>query len=301
MLKHVIDFVMSRAGFAKREDALREINFAWVEIWNSDDMPNSVFEITVKPDDSNPLISLPWYVGVLRGVRLNASKERVHLYTPRPYYQDQHYFQSQYTWKVMGTRPLMRSIINATTMTFTIDKPEASVFNVYAVGPTDSASEDNETITFQPGETSMPCTKRFTDLTSLTKDAFTLTDVNIIGANGEELGIIPNVEWEARNTIVQLTDRCIIESNFCRCFDILYKKVAPILYNEYSTVPNEEVLMTKTMEWISLPKEGQEQKALLYGTKSATLLSNFNNNVSSIEKRLDLAENKFCSRYWGYL
>jgi hypothetical protein len=292
---------MSRSGLARREDALREINFAWVDLWNSSDLPNSVFEVTVKPEDSTAIISLPWYIGTIRGVRLSSSKVRVHVFDPRPFYQDAKYYQNTLEWKILGMSPTMAHVINATTLDLSIDIAETEEFHVYLKGATDSASDDLETVTFQPGELTKSTLKRMTQFTSITKDLITKSDVTILGGNAEELGIIANCEYEARNMIIQITDKCVTESNFCRCFDLLYKRPAPILIHEYTSTPYDSVLMTKTMEWITLPKDGQEQKAILYGTKSASLQTNFNNDKGSVEKKLDLPTNRFCSSYNGYL
>jgi hypothetical protein len=301
MLKDVIDFVMSRAGIADRAQALREINFAWVDLWNSSDLPNSVFELTAKPEDSTAIISLPWYVGTIRGVRLSASKVRVHVFDQRPFYQDNKFYQNTLEWKILGVSPTRSHVINATTLDLSIDIAEAEEFHVYLKGATDSASDDLEIVTFQPGDVTKATVKRMTQFTSITKDLITKSDVAIVGANEEDLGIIANCEYEARNQVIQITDKCVIESNFCRCFDILYKRPAPLLIHEYTSTPYDSVLMTKTMEWITLPKEGQEEKAALYGIKSASLQTNFNNDKGSIEKKLDLPTNRYCSSYNGYL
>lgn len=293
MLKDVIDFVQSRTDLPSREDCLREINYAWREIWNSDDMPNSVFEMTVKPYDNTARISLPHYVGILRGVKANMGRLRVDLNTPRPYYQDEQYYQSPYTWRILGISPFRASITNASQLTLKISDAEDEQFAVTIIGPTDNAAESREQIIFAPGEVEKLSTLRFTDATSIVKDFITKSDVKIIGANDEDLGEIPNLFYEARNTVIQITDKCLQCCNNCRCFDILFKKPAPVLYYDEQNVPFQEVLMQKTMEWISMPKEGQEKKTMMYAEKSKNLLQQFSKNETSIENRMDLGRNLF--------
>lgn len=295
MLKDVIDFVQSRTDMASREDVLREINFAWREIWNSDDLPNSVFEMTVKPFDDTARIALPHVVGVLRGVKANLGRIRVDLNTPRPYYQDESYYQSPYTWRILGVSPLSQSITNATQLKFTIAEAEDELFKVVVVGPNDNAVEGRDQLNFAPGITELYTTMRFVDARSIVKDRILKSNVEITGANGEDFGIIPNLEFEARNTIVQITDKCLQCCNNCRCFDVLFKKPAPYLYYDEQPIPYPEVLMTKTLEWITLPKDGQEQKTLMYADKSKTLLAGFNTDQSSIEKKMDLGRNLFAT------
>lgn len=293
MLKDILDFIQSRTDLASREDVLREINNAWREIWNTDDLPNSVFEMTVKPYDNTARISLPHYVGILRGVKANMGRLRVDLNTPRPYYQDEQYYQSPYTWRVLGVSPLRTSISNASQLTLKISEPETEQFAVTVIGPTDNAVESKESIVFEIGETEALSKLRFTDATSIVKDYLTKSDVNIFDADGNLMGEVPNLSYEARNTVIQITDKCLQCCNNCRCFDILFKKPAPVLYYDEQYVAYPEVLMQKTMEWISMPKEGQEKKTLMYAEKSKNLLQQFSKNETSFENRMDLGRNLF--------
>jgi hypothetical protein len=73
------------------------------------------------------------------------------------------------------------------------------------------------------------------------------------------------------------------------------------LYYDDTTILYEEVLMAKTLEWMTLPKDGQEKKATLYSEKAATLLAQFNTNEASTEKKLDVGQNLYTTLYRGYL
>lgn len=301
MLKDVIAFVTSRTGETSRDILLREINFAWKELWNSDDIPNSLFEISVKPIDNQARITLPWYVDQIRAVKQNWGRIRIHLNTPRPYYQDETFVQSLWVWRVLGYRPMYKSISNATTVDITIAKVETATFKVVLRGPTDNAQDSREELVFQPGDVTKQSTLRFTDLISITKDKLTESNVTIADSLGEEIGLIPNCSFEAKNTIVQITDKCFRVCTDCLCFDILYKAPCPYLYYDDTTILYEEVLMAKTLEWMTLPKDGQEKKATLYSEKAATLLAQFNTNEASTEKKLDVGQNLYTTLYRGYL
>lgn len=303
MLRDVKNFIKSRTDLA--DDAvLREINFAWKELWASDDLPNSLFELTVVPGANEQRISLPYYVGVLRGVKRNCNRERVVLNTPRPYYQDISYEQSPYTWRILGTSSLKKTISNATTLDISIPEAETARFVVTVEGPTDNAQKTREQVIFNIGDTAHETTNRFTDA-FISKDLVTAANVTIAAADGTELALIYNDAFEALNTIVQIVDKCntncCAATSSCDCFDILYKARCPYLYYDETYVPFEEVLMQKTMEWIMMPKEGQEQKTLLYSEKSRQLATAFNSENMSIEKRLDLGRNPFTSTYSGLI
>lgn len=293
-LKDIIEFIQSRTDLANRDDVVREINNAWAEIWDSDDLPNSLFEISVKTFDQTNRITLPYYVDKIRGVKTQ-DRLRVDLNTPRPYYQDETYFQSPYLWRVLGTTPLKTSITNATAIKLSIAEAATEQFVVTLQGPTDNSTREREQIIFAVGDTEHWTTKNFTDLKEATKNKILSTNVVMTGANDEDYGIIPADAFVANNTVVQITDRCNKCCTACRCFDILYKVPAPYLYYDEQVVPFPGVLITKTLEWIAMPKEGQEQKAILYAEKSKALLTAFNHNDVSVEKKMDLPRNTFCT------
>lgn len=306
MLKDVIEFVKSRANIQDRDVVLREINFAWRELWIVDDMPNSVQEVTVQ-GDTNARLSLPYYVEELRAVKPNCSRyPTIQLLTPRTQYDETQYIQSPFTWQVLGTNPLNRTIDNATTLNLKFAEPVTEQVIATLSGPTENAAEDREQIIFLPNESSKQTTKRFMDLTSASKDSFTSSDLRILDYNNEELGLIPNAAFEGRYTIVQITDKCNQPAccTPCKCYDVLFKRAVPFLYYDEQHIPNgfQEALMTKTMEWILLPKDEQEKKALLFADKTKALMSLTNeDNNQGMRRKLDLGRNKFTTSYHGYL
>lgn len=306
MLRDVIEFVKSRANIQDRAVALRDINFAWRELWFVDDMPSSVQEVTVQADE-NARMSLPYYVNKLRAVKPNCSRfPQIQLLMPRTQYDEGQYIQSPFTWQFLGTSPLNASITNATTLNLAFAEAVEEQTTVTLVGPTDNSMEDREQIIFLPGEATKKTTKRFTDLTQAVKDALTATDLLICDYNDVELGRIPNAFFEARNTIVQITDKCNQPAccSPCRCYDILFKRECPILYYDEQYIPNgfDQALMTKTMEWILLPKDDQEKKALLFADKTKALMALTNeDNDQGLRRKLDLGRNPFTSTYHGYL
>lgn len=299
MLSKVIEFVASRTDLRNRADILREINNAWEEIWYADDLPNSMFEITMKgSEDSLARITLPFFVGKIRAVKL-VNRQRIELQTPRPYYHDLEYEQSPYTWRILGEPPISRSITNASRVNFTLASPNESQFKIVVIGSADNAYDYREQIIFPAGSKSVWTENQYTDFTTIAKDTLIVQNVNILGANGEKLGIIPNLYYEAVNTLVQIHDKCNTCCTSCQCFDILYKKRAPILHYDEQIVPYPQVLMTKTLEWITLPKDGQEQKAILYGEKSKSLIHGFNRDDTGVTHKLDFADNPMFS-HTGY-
>ena len=303
MLKDVLEFVQSRTA-ATEEVALREINYAWQEIYAAtDDFPNSLQEITVEPIDSAKRISLPYYVYELKGVKQASTDFRVALNTPRPYYQNNVYWQSPYTWRVLGITPIKTSILNATTLNLSIAETEDKRFSVFLTGPTDNSESEQEEIIFEIGNTEKETTKRFTDLASVSKNALTVSNVAISGANGEDFGFIPNNFYESRYTLVQIMDKCDIICNDCNCFDVLYKRLPQPLVNKYESLPNgyEQIVMNKAVELILMPKKDELQHANAFAQKAAILLMQNNRGERATDKILDIGTSRFESRYYGYL
>ena len=294
MLRDVIAFVKSRANLSD-ENALREINLAFQEMYAADDMPNSLYEMTVVPAATTARITLPWYVGSLKAVKTTFARERIILNTPRPYYHDATYLQSPFKWSILGKSSINSVISNATTLTISIPRAETARFTVTLVGPTDNAQSTKEEVVFEIGDTEHETVSRFTDA-YITKDAITESNVSIIDSTGAEISVLPNSQFEGLNTAIQILDNrgqiCYAESIY-NCFDILYKQTTPYLHYPETFVPMETVLMNKVMEWITLPKDGEEQKAILFAEKSRSLAAANNAEERGVDNPLDLATNRY--------
>jgi hypothetical protein len=199
----------------------------------------------------------------------------------------------------MGTSPLAVSITNSTQISIVLPQKADAQFSVTLIGPTDMARMTREVLTFNIGDTAQLSVNNFSDLVSITKDAITTNDVAIVGANNEVYGLIPNMYFEARNTIAQITDKCLSCCNNCRCFDVLYKIPPPILYFDEQVVEFPQVIMAKTLENIAMPKVAPEQQVLMYAKKANDVSANYNNNDNSVAKQMDLGRNMFCSYTGG--
>jgi hypothetical protein len=260
-----------------------------------------MFEVTVKnPTPTAARIALPYFVGKLRAVK-GSDRMRIDLNTPRPYYQDESYFQSPYTWRVLNTSPLKQSIVNATRLKFSIPEAELSQFKVTIMCTDDNGSDVRNQLVFPVGTKEVWTTRQITDASSIVKDSITEQNVHITGANNEDFGFIPNLSYDVRHQVIQIHDRCTFCCATCRCYDILYKKPTPVLYYDEQYVPYAEVIMTKALEWITMPKEGLEQKTAMFSDKSKSLLSGFNaNNIPGLAHKVDLGRNLFCSNtgFW---
>lgn len=300
MLRDVIEFVKSRLSFDDTR-ALREINLAYQELWGTNDFENSVQEMSVKPIDQSNIITLPWYVDVIKAVKYNPSRERVRLFDVRPYYQDDTYWQSIYAWRVLGNSPLNTSIINATTLTLRIPEAETERFVVTIQGPSDHSQSTREQVTFEPGDVEKETTRAFVDVTSISKDVLTANDVTVLTASDVEIAHIPNNRYEARNMVIQITDKLYKPCTFCQCWDILFKRPCPILVYPETPVPGEQALMNKVMEWVTLPQEDGGAQAQLFNIKSESLLKITNNNQKGTDKPLDIQSSPWTRRYYGNL
>ncbi len=300
MLNDVLKLVQSRTGL-NDVDALREVNFAWRELWDMDDLPGSLWEVSISPENQvPPRMSLPWYIGQIRGVKMNWQRERMTLNTPHVYYQNNEYYQSPFTWRILGKSPLMRSITNATRLDLTLGQNESAIVSVTIIGPTDTAAQTTETIVFPIGTRTKSTVNNFVDINSITKSTITANDISVKDSLGQEIAILPNSEYEASNTIVQILDKCMGTCFTCGCFDIFYKLPLPILYNVNQLIPNESALVHKTLELITLNKPDQMPLAAAYHQKADGMLANANANAAwGISMPLDLGNSPFNTKYYG--
>ena len=225
----------------KRTFMLREINRAAKQLWESNDLVLALREqyFSFPTDDSQ--VTLPWYVGELRGVRRPNIDPRdpIRLHDMRPRYHYNSWGDTGLnTFRVKQISPLARLIVNATPLTICIDEAQSSDFTVRVTGETDLAASATDVVTVTAGTTEATITRVFTSIRSIRKSAITTADVVIQDASENTLSVIPNMLYEPRYLLVNITESgCFVHTAVSTCFsvEVLYKPTYTPLTNDYDT------------------------------------------------------------------
>ena len=196
----------------KESQVLGWLNRAAVMIYDQYDLPGSVFEQFFCVDNNQHVITFPWYVGAIRGVRWHESSRLVTLTDMRPRYHGVPWTQPYLKWRQMNSTPLHTPLTNAGPLTFQISAIETQPFDVIVNGQTSRAANVTETITFAPNDLVKSTVNLFEPespfgITSIKKSRYTNSDVVILNsATQGEIGRIPNNQLYASNMRVQILD-----------------------------------------------------------------------------------------------
>lgn len=216
----------------KEAQALAWLNRAAVMIYDQYDLPGSVFEQFFCVDNNKHVITFPWYVGAIRGVRWHDSSRLVTMRDMRPRYHAVPWTQPYLQWRQIAATPLHTPLTNAGPLSFAISAREETSFDIIVNGQTSVAANATETITFAVGDTVKTSVNLFEPenpfgVTSIKKTRATNSDVIVrSAATQEEIGRIANNQLYAANLRVQILDwnagtPFILGED---CVEVLYKQ-----------------------------------------------------------------------------
>ena len=196
----------------KENQVLGWLNRAAVMIYDQYDLPGSVFEQFFCVDNNQHVITFPWYVGAIRGVRWHDSSRLITLTDMRPRYHGVPWTQPYLKWRQIQSTPLHTPLTNAGPLTFQINAAETQPFDVIVNGQTSRAANVTEIVTFTPNNLVKSTVNLFEPespfgITSIKKSRYTNSDVVILNsATQGEIGRIPNNQLYASNMRVQILD-----------------------------------------------------------------------------------------------
>jgi len=286
------------------------INQAAEDLYTSDDLPGCLREQVFDLDLSDGMVTLPWYVYKIRGLRnvnwWNSISQHDHRmrYSTNGYKEFWNYGWMRDVWRVKEVRAIGRSITNAAPLTLKIPLPETVAFAVNITGSNNNSVRLTEKITFSAGVTEMTTVNSFINpynefpIESIIKNIPTTYDLTIKDANDLEIAKIPNSELSSRYTVIQVFDNGVILplSTDCNCTEVLFKyKLSPML-NDFDSFPCpgfDKAIFYKFMENYK-GKNGELDQAVAYKIKCKEICDNLNNDDNqNKEMKIDFGVNKF--------
>lgn len=277
MLRDLLQYAYEVTGIPldKRDQLLRLVNRAARELYDCADLPGSYGEkvFTFDADSgTEKLITLPWFIGSIRAARLYEIGPRIDLVSVAEKYAPRSWQPPFLEWRVYHRSPLVRTLTQATQLTFTISTAETTPIEITVVGQTTTAARVNETVIIDVGATSVTTLNQWSQddpdgIVSLQKNRVTNTDVVVTTTvDGTEVSKIPNRAFEARNIVIQISDDLSSYSTIDNSVEILYKKVwIPFYYDTdvFCAPELEDAIVWKLREhWYSV-KAADAQNELM--------------------------------------
>lgn len=199
-------------GNGQEEFLLSWANRAARILHDSYDLPGTLVEQFFVIDPNKYVMTFPWYVGAIRGMRLHNSSRQLTLQDMSPRYATSPWVQPYMKYRQMPPTPLVTALTQSGTLNISIPSAETEVFTVTIIGQTPTASKVIETVTFEVGDTSKTTVNQWTQempfgIVAIKKSRVTSNDVTIEqSADSLLVATIPNSQTEALNTRVQIMD-----------------------------------------------------------------------------------------------
>lgn len=289
----------------ERAQLLRYINRAGRELFHGADLPGSLFERFFTVQSNTQLITLPWYVDEIRGIRRATYASKIQVVDMRPRYHYRPWRQPTLQWRLLGKTPLEQHITQAGRLIVTLLGVETVAVTVTITGQTTTAGVTSEDVLIEAGETSATTTNQWTQddptgIKSIVKSARTTYDIAITQeSDGRELVVIPNHQTVAQNQLLQVHDgnySLIYSPN--ECAEILFKWPWVDLQDDNDLFLNTErfddALIWKLREHYHSTRVGEEGLALAASAKCKDLVEKLCANIEdSVEKTITYAEDGF--------
>lgn len=285
-LSYIINSICEKYGYDAIENralVVEIINRATKEVYEWDDLPGSLREMCVKVAPNN-VIALPYYIGELRAMRGRTFKDKIEFKEMAPKYSYNSWPDVWKNWRVMRKSPLQNSIVNAAAaISLSIAQPESSAVEVTLTGQTVSSNRWSETLTIEPGETSVQTSTPYIDMFSITKGAVNTQNITVTGKdlfNADLiLAVIPNDRLESLYTIVDVAQYPSggEDGLDTRYIEVLYKEPLMQLTNDGDCFPCEgfdDAIVYKALEHIYSELADGGEKAVGFYKKCEQFIFN---------------------------
>lgn len=271
-LKGIRAAIDSEAGFNSTLNAddktyLNErINKIAADLYAKEDLTGSLYELITFWDQDSKLVSMPSYVGEVRGARYYDSPLEITLREIRPRYAIGSFGIELKDFREVGVSSLAVQMDNYSTLTFSLPEGEVASedLSISVIGQTPTASRIEEIVTIAEGENSVETSSNWLGApTSIRKSAANQFDILVTDAEGEELALIPNNALTSEYLIWQVRDDNMNGQVSSNSIEILFKmKFEPLVNDgdEFLRSKYDDVILWKFLEEFWAKQEGKEEQ-----------------------------------------
>ena len=237
MLRTLVQDLQDAIGTTgDRARMVRYLNRAYREYYNRTDLPGALKEQTFQLDPTDYLVTLPWYVGEVRGVKRHDG-EKVNVIGPHDQYGFNALRPTPDLFRIVGRRAIHTPLSLESQLTVTIALAQDEPFSVCIKGETASAAQIVETLTFTPGTLSMTTTAQFAKdnpngIQSISRNGDVTADITVEDGAAVEIAHLPNALESLNHIVIQVTDKDITLATEDRIYDLLYKETFIPLVND---------------------------------------------------------------------
>lgn len=279
--------------------AKRLVNDAAREVYESADLKGSLKEAIIYFSDTDTkLFSIPFYMQNIRAARWYGSQAKIQITDIAPRFQDYSWGLDLLDWREIGESTLNVQVDNASTLRFVLPIEETEAVTITVVGKTPNSERLSETVTIAAGTLEIETANDFVIApVSITKNRTTTYDINILDADGDVVGKIPNHQLVSRYVIYQVRDDSIQGMPEISGVEILYKEQFQTFENDNDSLLSDrydDAIYWKFMEHHHAQTKDGLQNALAARAKAEEIIVQNSINLQRGKKlKFEYVANKF--------
>lgn len=266
----------------ERALAIRRVNKAAKEIYDMGDLFNLTDEVVVDLNVEEAQVTLPEYMGHVRGMRFYDRRYKVSLDNQFNRFQDG---CDTEVWPIKNYReksrsPLARNIDNESLLVFTIPLVENTNIEIAIQGSTSNSQRFSEKIALATGSLIARSLGNYKmPMFSIRKNIITSYDIIIKDVDDNELGRIPNCQYNSSYIVYQIYDNPYMNQGGPElAVEVLYKKrFIPFQNNDDQFIGGEDY--DSAIIWKYLEHRAKDPKnAILFRGKCSEVLNGLTND-----------------------
>ena len=300
MLINVLQRVAADAGYEptqQRAALLKLLNNAAKEVYNRLEC-NRIFREVTLAVAPNKLVSLPAFVGPLRGVRQHTSDIPFDLHSMgQPRYSSTTWQYKFKNWRDVGESPVHTFVSAVGPLTLEIDEADNSEIIVSGETATSQRFEETVTMSSASVDTTTSFGPTIHNIASMSDRELNIT---ISDMNGNEIAVLYNNQPRTRYTLIDVAQVFWSQdtSDGDSLVDVMYKEPLIKFENDGDLFPAgdyyDDAWYAMAMHLHYLPQENRNEDAQRFFFQCmAMLISAKDGNEQQLEKHLSFGRNKF--------
>jgi len=213
-----------------------KINEIIGNLYYSQDLIGSMYEVIVFFDLNTKLVSLPYYIGNVRGCRYYDSPYLVTLRDIRPRFATDAYGIQLTDFREIGQSTLAVQLTEWSKITFLLPEGEVAEkdITIAVIGETPVAQRVEEQVLLAAGQNTVTTVNNWREAPKvIQKNDACAMDIYITDANETDIGILPNFLLSPRYSVWQIRDDNMIGQTTLNSLEILFKEKLRDLVNDY--------------------------------------------------------------------
>lgn len=302
------NFIRDRVGQQiSDEHILREINTAWADIYARNNLPFSSGNVFIRPPANTRVITMPYYVARTTAIRAAKFGPEVRLNSPDFYFQDSKRQQiNPFEFKRLPDSAINRSFTQGQPLTIWLPRAQDEDIEVTVIGQGTGADRVREPLLIPIGQRTVTSTQSLgPNITSISKSILTQVNIEVRLADGTVIAELANDQLETRYVTIQLTDECCSLLHYdTQCFEVLFKRRAPLLWYEEDIIPDNYHIPVQNLAVANIllarSDEGSNARGAAFGSIAGSGLNSIRNeNAVGTDYTIKTGRNGFTTYYHG--